>query len=126
MKTVGKDVKKDGSGIRNHPVVTHEQWLAARTVLLAQEKEFTRLDELSRERRDLPWERVEKTYVFDGPNGKETLAELYAGKSQLIVHHFMFGPDDKPGCSSCSFWADSFNGIDTHLKHPDIGFLARR
>jgi predicted dithiol-disulfide oxidoreductase (DUF899 family) len=118
--------KKDGgSAIRNHPVVAHEQWLAARTAFLAREKEFTRLrDELSQQRRDLPWERVEKAYLFDGPDGKETLAELFADKSQLIAYHFMFGPDDKAGCPSCSFWADNFNGIDTHLKHRDISFLA--
>jgi len=73
---------------------------------------------------DLPWERVEKEYVFDGPNGKETLAQLFAGKSQLIVYHFMFDPTWEAGCKSCSFWADNFNGIDVHLRHRDVSFLA--
>jgi predicted dithiol-disulfide oxidoreductase (DUF899 family) len=115
----------DSSPIRNHRVVTHEQWLAARTAFLATEKEFTRLrDELSQERRELPWERVEKAYVFDGPNGKETLAELFGGESQLIVHHFMFGPAWDAGCPNCSFWADNYNGIGIHLQHRDITLLA--
>src|SRR5579859_7870986 len=100
------DANKDGSSpIKKNPVVAHDQWVAARTAFLAKEKEFTRLrDELSQQRRDLPWERVEKAYVFEGPNGKETLAELFAGNSQLIVHHFMFGPDWDVGCPNCSFW----------------------
>src|SRR5213596_50752 len=95
----------DGSNsIKAHPVVSHEEWLSARTAFLAREKEFTRLrDELSRQRRELPWERVDKQYVFDGPNGKQTLAELFAGRSQLIVYHFMMGPEDEAGCKSCSF-----------------------
>jgi predicted dithiol-disulfide oxidoreductase (DUF899 family) len=119
-------MKKDNSNpISNQPVVGHEQWIAARTAFLAKEKEFTRLrDELSQQRRELPWERVENTYVFEGPNGKETLADLFAGKSQLIVHHFMFGPDWDAGCPNCSFWADNYNGIGIHLKHRDISLLA--
>ena len=105
--------------------VDHTAWLAARKGFLAKEKEFTRLrDELSAARRALPWEKVEKAYVFDGPDGKETLAELFAGKSQLVVYHFMFAPDWEAGCKSCSFWADNFNGIDVHLAHRDISFLA--
>ena len=113
------------SPISNHQVVEHEQWLSARTAFLAKEKEFTRLrDELSRQRRELPWERIEKAYVFEGPNGRETLADLFAGRSQLIIYHFMFGPGWDAGCPNCSFWADNFNGIDTHLKHRDISFLA--
>src|SRR5690349_22930839 len=108
-----------------HPVVSHDEWLAARTQLLADEKEFTKLrDQLSQQRRDLPWERVDKEYVFDGPNGKETLSELFAGKSQLIVYHFMFDPAWEAGCKSCSFWADNFNGIDIHLKHRDASMIA--
>jgi len=111
--------------VKDHPVVSHQEWLSARTALLAKEKEFTRLrDELSRERRDLPWERVEKEYRFEGPNGTETLADLFAGKSQLVVYHFMFAPDWEAGCPACSFWADNFNGIDVHLKHRDTTFLA--
>ena len=108
-----------------HKIASHQEWIAARQELLAREKEFTRLrDDVSRLRRDLPWEKVEKDYVFDGPNGKETLSQLFAGKSQLIVYHFMFAPDWDAGCKSCSFWADNFNGIDVHLKHRDIAFVA--
>jgi predicted dithiol-disulfide oxidoreductase (DUF899 family) len=113
------------SRIEDHPVVSHEAWLAARTAFLAKEKEFTRLrDELSRQRRDLPWERVEKEYVFEGPRGSETLAELFGKQSQLIVYHFMYAPDWDAGCKSCSFWADNFNGIDVHLRHRDVSFVA--
>ncbi|HEV7365544.1 MAG TPA: thioredoxin family protein [Gemmatimonadales bacterium] len=113
------------STIEDHPVVPHQEWLSARTALLAKEKEFTRLrDELSRERRELPWERVEKEYRFEGPGGTETLADLFAGRSQLVVYHFMFAPDWEAGCPACSFWADNFNGIDVHLKHRDTSFLA--
>jgi predicted dithiol-disulfide oxidoreductase (DUF899 family) len=116
----------DSSGdIQNHPVVSHEEWLSARTAFLAKEKEFTRLrDELSRQRRELPWEKVDKRYVFDGPSGKETLAELFQNRSQLIVYHFMFAPDWDEGCKHCSFWADNFNGIDIHLNHRDVTFVA--
>jgi predicted dithiol-disulfide oxidoreductase (DUF899 family) len=111
--------------MKNHRIVPTNEWVEARKRLLAKEKEFTRLrDELSQQRRDLPWERVEKEYVFEGPNGKEILSELFAGKSQLIVYHFMFDPAWEVGCKSCSFWADNFNGIDIHLKHRDISFLA--
>jgi predicted dithiol-disulfide oxidoreductase (DUF899 family) len=111
--------------ITKHPVVSHEEWLAARIAFLAREKEFTRLrDELSRQRRELPWEEVTKRYVFEGEYGKQTLAELFDGNSQLIVYHFMFGPDWEAGCKSCSFWADNFNGIDIHLAHRDTRFLA--
>jgi predicted dithiol-disulfide oxidoreductase (DUF899 family) len=109
----------------HHKVVSGDQWIEARKQLLIKEKEFTRLrDQLSQERRDLPWERVEKNYSFDGPDGKETLSDLFAGKSQLIVYHFMFDPSWEAGCKSCSFWADNFNGIDIHLKHRDVSFLA--
>jgi predicted dithiol-disulfide oxidoreductase (DUF899 family) len=119
--------RKNDSAIvtANHAVVSHEKWLAARTAFLAKEKEFTRLrDELSQQRRDLPWEAVSKEYVFEGPDGKQTLAELFDGRSQLIVYHFMFAPDWEAGCSSCSFWADNFDGIDIHLKHRDTTFVA--
>lgn len=110
--------------IKNHSVVSHEEWLAARTAFLAKEKEFTRLrDELSRQRRTLPWERVGKQYVFDGPNGRETLTELFENRSQLVVYHFMFPPDWDEGCLHCSFWADNFNGIDVHLNHRDVAFV---
>jgi predicted dithiol-disulfide oxidoreductase (DUF899 family) len=117
-------MKHDGKS-KNHTVVAHDQWIAARKAFLAKEKEFTLLrDELSRQRRELPWELVEKPYVFDGPSGKEALADLFAGRSQLIVHHFMFGPDWDVGCKSCSFWADNYDGIGIHLKHRDISFVS--
>jgi predicted dithiol-disulfide oxidoreductase (DUF899 family) len=117
-----------------HKVVTHEQWLAARKKHLAKEKEFTRLrDQLSRERRDLPWERVEKDYVFEGSRGRQTLADTFEGRSQLIIYHAMFNPDtagprtpwtvDAP-CYVCSFWMDNFNGITVHLHHRDITMAA--
>jgi predicted dithiol-disulfide oxidoreductase (DUF899 family) len=117
---------KDGSGgLKGHPVVSHEQWLSARTALLAKEKEFTRLrDDLNQQRRELPWEKVEKQYVFDGPRGKEGLAELFEGRSQLLVYHFMFNPESDEGCKHCSFWADNFNGIVVHLNHRDVTFVA--
>jgi predicted dithiol-disulfide oxidoreductase (DUF899 family) len=106
-------------------VVAHDDWVASRTELLAKEKEFTRArDELTRQRQALPWEAVEKEYVFEGPNGKETLAELFDGCGQLIVYHFMFGPDDDVGCKSCSFWADSFNSNVVHLNARDVSFTA--
>jgi predicted dithiol-disulfide oxidoreductase (DUF899 family) len=105
-------------------VVSREEWLAARTALLAKEKALTRLrDELARERRALPWVRVEKPYVFDGPHGPMTLADLFDGKSQLVVYHFMFSPDWNEGCPHCSFWADNFSGIDIHLNHRDVSFV---
>jgi predicted dithiol-disulfide oxidoreductase (DUF899 family) len=109
----------------SHQVVSHEEWTEARKALLAREKEFTRLrDELSRARRDLPRERVEKDYVFEGPNGRETLADLFDDRSQLVVYHFMFGPDWEKPCESCSFWADNFNGIIPHLNQRDVTFVA--
>ena len=115
----------DDGRIKNYPVVSHEEWLSARAAFLAEEKEFARLrDELSQRRRALPCECVEKAYVFDGPDDKEMLAGLFARKSQLIVYHFMLGPDDEAGCKACSFWADNFNGIDIHLAHRDVTFLA--
>lgn len=109
-----------------HEVVSQEAWHQARQEFLAKEKEFTKLrDELSRQRRQLPWTKVEKEYLFEGPDGPETLADLFAGKSQLIVYHFMYGPDwGDRGCPSCSFWADNFNGIDAHLAARDATLLA--
>jgi predicted dithiol-disulfide oxidoreductase (DUF899 family) len=108
-----------------HQIVSHEDWLAARKRFLEKEKQFTRLrDELSRERRALPWEPVEKQYVFEGEHGRETLADLFGGRSQLIVYHFMFAPDWELGCRSCSFWADNFNGIIPHLNQRDVSLVA--
>src|SRR5467141_1151852 len=106
-------------------VVSRAEWLEARKELLKKEKEFSRLrDELSRERRGLPWEKVEKTYVFDGPKGKETLADLFGGRSQLAVYHFMFGPGWKEGCPSCSFIADQFDTIALHVAQRDTRLVA--
>jgi predicted dithiol-disulfide oxidoreductase (DUF899 family) len=106
-------------------VVEHDEWLEARKELLEKEKEFTRLrDQLTEQRHALPWEAVEKEYVFDGPNGKETLAELFDGRSQLLVYHFMFGPDWEVGCPICSFWADNFEPAVQHLKHRDVTMIA--
>jgi predicted dithiol-disulfide oxidoreductase (DUF899 family) len=108
-----------------HRIVSREEWLAARQDLLAKEKEFTRQrDALSAERRKLPWVRVEKEYVFDAPGGKRTLAELFGGRSQLIVYHFMFGPGWEEGCPSCSFLGDHFGGSAVHLAHRDVTLLA--
>ena len=112
------------SSPKSHRVVSHEEWLAARTAFLAKEKEFTKLrDELSEQRRELPWEAVTKTYVFDGPNGKQTLAELFDGRSQLIVYHFMFDPTWDEGCKHCSFWADNFNPNIVHINHRDTTMI---
>src|SRR5215467_117551 len=108
-----------------HKVVSQKQWLSARKALLVKEKKFTKSrDQLSRERRQLPWVKVEKDYVFEGPNGKETLSDLFEGRSQLIVYHFMFGPDWEAGCKHCSFWADNFNPIIVHLNHRDVTMVA--
>jgi predicted dithiol-disulfide oxidoreductase (DUF899 family) len=111
--------------VESHDVVSTDDWLEARKDLLDKEKEFTRLrDQLSQQRRDLPWERVDKDYRFAGPTGDVTLADLFAGRQQLIVYHFMFDPSDEEGCPSCSFWADNFNGIDVHLRQRDVSFVA--
>lgn len=108
-----------------HKAVSEQEWLTARKALLVKEKELTRLrDQISEERRKLPWVKVEKEYVFEGPDGTETLSDLFDGQSQLVIYHFMYGPDWDEGCPSCSFWADNFDGIDIHLKHRDITFLA--
>ncbi len=111
--------------MKQHAIVPHDAWVEARIAHLQREKEFTRLrDQLSRDRRELPWERVEKPYVFDTAEGRKSLAELFGDCSQLIVYHFMYGPDWEEGCPSCSFWADNFDGIDIHLRHRDITLLA--
>jgi predicted dithiol-disulfide oxidoreductase (DUF899 family) len=107
--------------VQDHKVVSAAEWTAARQEFLNKEKEFTRLrDEVSRLRRELPWERVEQQYVFDGASGKVTLAELFEGRSQLIIYHFMFGPGWQEGCKSCSFLADHFNSFGVHLNARDV------
>ncbi len=117
-----------------HKIVTHDAWITARKKHLAKEKEFTRLrDQLSKERRDLPWELVEKEYVFEGEAGKQTLANLFEGRNQLVIYHAMFNPEtvspdttwtqDAP-CHVCSYWMDNFNGVTVHLNHRDITMIA--
>ncbi len=111
-------------GIQDHAVVSPREWTTSRKELLRKEKEFTKLrDEISRQRRELPWEKVEKKYVFEGPSGKETLADLFAGRSQLIIYHFMFGPGWEEGCPSCSFLGDHFGGSLVHLANRDVSFV---
>jgi predicted dithiol-disulfide oxidoreductase (DUF899 family) len=110
--------------LKQHEVVSHQDWIKARKNFLAREKEFTRQrDELSRMRRELPWEKVEKHYEFQGTNGKLTLGDLFAGKSQLVMYHFMLGPGWVEGCKSCSYLADHFDGMTTHLANRDVNFL---
>jgi len=105
----------------NREVVSEAEWLVARKDLLTREKEFTRQrDALSAARRQLPMVKIDKKYVFDGPNGKETLADLFEGRSQLIVYHFMLGPGWEEGCKSCSYLADHFDGANWHLPHRDV------
>ena len=108
-----------------HTTASREQWLAARLELLEGEKELTRRsDELARQRQQLPWVEVEKEYRFDTEAGAASLADLFAGRSQLLVYHFMFGPDYTGGCTSCSAIADGFNGFAAHLEHHDVGLIA--
>lgn len=105
----------------DHKIVSHEEWVEARKTFLAKEKELTRMrDAVSKARRELPWERVEKPYVFDGPNGEETLSQLFQGNSQLVVYHFMYGPGWSEGCKSCSFLADHFDPAIPHMAHRDV------
>src|SRR6202158_3876643 len=107
-----------------HRIVSRDEWIAARKAHLAEEKAFSKArDALAKKRRELPWVKVEKNYVFDGPNGKETLTDLFGGRSQLIVYHFMLGPDWEEGCKSCSFWADNLQGIDKHLAARDVTLM---
>jgi len=132
-ETAGKKRRRQKSPLQPHPrrmtmsssmievrqpkTVSHPEWLAGPRAFLAKEKEFTRLrDELSHQRRALPWESVEKRYEFDSANGKVALADLFNGRSQLIVYHFMFGPDWQEGCPSCSFVSDHFDGTLVHLR----------
>jgi predicted dithiol-disulfide oxidoreductase (DUF899 family) len=109
----------------NHPVVSQSEWLTARRALLVQEKEATHLrDKINAQRLALPWVKVEKPYTFDTPTGKKSLADLFQGRSQLIIYHFMFGPGWKAGCPSCSFLADHIDGALPHLEHHDVTMMA--
>jgi predicted dithiol-disulfide oxidoreductase (DUF899 family) len=109
----------------DHTVVSRDEWLAARTALLAEEKALTRRrDALAAKRRQLPWVRLDKSYTFEGPDGPQTLAALFDGRGQLVVYHFMYGPDWQAGCPSCSFWADNFDRAIVHLNHRDVTMIA--
>ena len=111
--------------MQTNRIVSREEWIAARKEHLAKEKELTRLrDQLSEQRRQLPWVKVDQEYVFEGPKGKESLSDLFEGRSQLIVYHFMFGPTWEEGCPSCSFLADGFDGAMVHLNHRDVTMVA--
>ncbi len=113
------------TGITNHPVVSQSEWIEASGKLLAREKEFTRMrDQLNRQRMELPWVKVEKEYVFEGPDGKQSLSELFDGRSQLIVYHFMFGPGWEEGCPGCSFVSDHVDAARQHFEHHDISYVA--
>lgn len=108
----------------NHEVLTKEAWTERRVALLEEEKALTRqMDALNAKRRALPWMKVEKDYRFTGPDGERSLEDLFGDCSQLIVYHFMYGPDWEAGCKSCSFWADNFNGIPVHLRHRDVSLV---
>ncbi len=110
-------------GIENRKVVSQKEWIAARKKLLSREKQFSKArDELNLQRRKLPWVKIEKEYVFAGPMGKVTLGDLFDGKSQLIIYHFMFGPGWKEGCPHCSFWADHFDSVNIHIGQRDTAF----
>jgi predicted dithiol-disulfide oxidoreductase (DUF899 family) len=107
--------------VKQRKVVSHDEWITARKQFLAKEKEFTRLrDDISRQRRELPWERVEKQYEFQGPQGKLTLGDLFDGRSQLVIYHFMLGPGWTEGCPSCSYISDHFDGMAIHLANRDV------
>jgi predicted dithiol-disulfide oxidoreductase (DUF899 family) len=109
----------------DHPTVSREEWIASRKQLLNKEKELSTLqDEVSRRRREMPWVKITKNYVFDTPAGKQTLADLFEGRSQLVVYHFMFTPGWKAGCVGCSFFADHIDGANQHIAHHDVTFVA--
>src|ERR1700732_4506159 len=111
--------------MRQNRIVSREEWLAARKALLVKEKEATRLrDRINAERLALPWVKGEKTYIFNTPAGKKTLAELFGGRGQLMVYHFMLGPDWDAGCPGCSFLADHFDGALPHLENHDVTMVA--
>ena len=117
-------VAEETSSLKNHSVVSKDRWLAQRKALLAREKELTHLrDQIARERRAMPWTRVEKNYSFDTPEGPRKLADLFEGRRQLVVQHFMLGPEWEQGCPSCSYMADHIAGMKVHLEHRDVTML---
>ena len=124
MKIEEMESKTETNEMNPSKVVSRDEWLVARKDLLTREKELTRLrDEVSRHRRELPWVKIDKKYVFDGQDGRKTLADLFDGRSQLIVYHFMLGPGWEEGCKSCSYLADHFDGANWHLPHRDVTFV---
>jgi predicted dithiol-disulfide oxidoreductase (DUF899 family) len=126
MKTQTTAMTRDSQGsTENHRVLSRDEWVAERKRLLASEKKLTRLrDQIARERRALPWVRIDTNYVFDAPEGRRTLAELFEGRRQLLVQHFMLAPGWEQGCQSCSFMADHVDGMNVHLAHRDVTFVA--
>ena len=125
MKAVSDTTASPQKSTPDHRVVSREEWIAERKALLAHEKELTRLrDQIARERRALPWVRIAKNYVFDTLEGQRALADLFDGRRQLLVQHFMFGPDWEQGCPSCSFMADHSDGMAVHLAHRDVTLVA--
>jgi predicted dithiol-disulfide oxidoreductase (DUF899 family) len=125
IMTTQTAVSETTAGNLTHKVVTHDEWLTARKALLAKEKQHTRVgDALAAERRQLPWVKVEKDYVFETPKGTVRLADLFQGRSQLVVYHFMFGPEWDEGCKSCSFVVDHLNGVPPHLAARDVTLVA--
>jgi predicted dithiol-disulfide oxidoreductase (DUF899 family) len=119
------DTGSSRESTENHRIVSRDEWIAERRALLAREKELTRLrDQIAHERRALPWVRIDKSYVFDAPEGRRTLADLFDGRRQLLVQHFMFAPGWEQGCPSCSFMADHSDGMNVHLAHRDVTLVA--
>lgn len=124
-RNVTETVSASDPGMENHRVVSRDEWVAERKALLVREKDLMHLsDQVASERRALPWVRVDKSYVFDAPGGQRTLAELFQGRRQLLVQHFMFAPGWEQGCPSCSFMADHTDGAIPHLAHRDVSFTA--
>jgi predicted dithiol-disulfide oxidoreductase (DUF899 family) len=121
MKLQEMEPETEATQLKHPRIVSETEWVVARKDLLTREKELTRLrDEVSRHRRELPWVKIKKEYVFEGADGRETLADLFDGRSQLIVYHFMLGPGWEEGCKSCSYLADHFDGANWHLPHRDV------
>jgi predicted dithiol-disulfide oxidoreductase (DUF899 family) len=121
MSTEATTIQQTGVNLTGHPVVSREEWIGRRKELLLKEKELTRArDRLSEERRELPWVRLDKSYVFDAPEGKRSLADLFEGRSQLVIYHFMFGPEWQEGCPSCSYVSDHIDGALPHLAARDV------